>query len=127
MSNKNSDSFPARGYVLVDPSTPDAEKLQRRHDRDNTKASLRHVVDWKFVPACVEEHRIIPWDEIPDGDNVFKRGDENRAWSVFVYPSGHHATLLRYAYQLSVCPLQLRSCAQCRTNQFALAARCRTC
>ena len=86
----------------MDPTSPEAEKLRRRHSRDKRKASLRYMVDWKFVPACVEEGEIIKWDKIPRGENVFKQGDEDRGWPVFIYPKGDQITLLRYAYQLSV-------------------------
>jgi hypothetical protein len=86
----------------VDPTSPEAEKLRRRHGRDDRKAYLRYVVDWKFVPACVEDGRIIKWDKIPRGDEVFKKGDEDCGWPVFIYPKGDQTTLLRYAYQLSV-------------------------
>lgn len=110
----------------MDPTTSEAGKLRRRHGRVSKKASLRHVVDWKFVPACLEARRIIKWDEIPPGDNVFQKSDEDDGWPVFIYPKGDKATLLRYAYQLSVRPCHM-AVAQYQTHQFGTAARCRTC
>lgn len=99
---KEKKSFNARGYILVDPTSEEAGSLAERNAKSLKEPGARHVVDWKFVPACIEANRILAPNDIPQGTEVFHKKGSNDGWPVLLWNKGDPSSLLRLAYKLSV-------------------------
>lgn len=95
-------ALPKRGFVLVEIGSDEHKRILRR---PVLEGSQREIVDWKFVPACIDQGRMIEPNQLPAGSAIFTRGDDDSSsLRVLIWEKGEAATLLKYAYQLDVSP-----------------------